>query len=107
MGPMGFTIKTPIPMRLYRACSLLIFLSVQFLSGQEPPLLAEDSLAQAHWVDRQYESMTPEQRVGQLFVVMAHSDQGPALEQKIRQKNDVLAELMQEHVQLKKELGEL
>ena len=30
-----------------------------------------------------------------------------ALEQKIRQKNDVLAELMQEHVQLKKELGEL
>ena len=30
-----------------------------------------------------------------------------ALEQKLQQKNEVLAELMQEHVQLKKELGEL
>ncbi len=29
------------------------------------------------------------------------------LEAKLRQKNEVLAELMQEHVQLKKELGEL
>ena len=29
-----------------------------------------------------------------------------ALEQKLRLKNEVLAELMQEHVQLKKELGE-
>jgi len=30
-----------------------------------------------------------------------------ALEQKLQQKNEVLAELMQEHVELKKELGEL
>jgi transposase-like protein len=30
-----------------------------------------------------------------------------ALEQKLQQKNEVLAELMQEHVQLEKELGEL
>ena len=30
-----------------------------------------------------------------------------ALEQKLQQKNEVLAELLQEHVQLKKELGEL
>ena len=30
-----------------------------------------------------------------------------ALEQRLQQKNEVLAELMQEHVQLKKELGEL
>ena len=29
------------------------------------------------------------------------------LEQKLQQKNEVLAELMQEHVELKKELGEL
>ena len=29
-----------------------------------------------------------------------------ALEEKLRQKNEVLAELMQEYVQLKKELGE-
>ncbi len=51
--------------------------------GQRHPLQAEDSLAQARWVDGQYENMTPEQRIGQLFVVMAHSDQGPALEAKI------------------------
>ena len=30
-----------------------------------------------------------------------------ALEQKLVQKNEVVAELLQEHVQLKKELGEL
>jgi hypothetical protein len=30
-----------------------------------------------------------------------------ALEAKIQQKNEVVAELLQEHVQLKKELGEL
>ena len=30
-----------------------------------------------------------------------------ALEQKLQQKNEVLAELLQEHVQLKKEAGEL
>lgn len=30
-----------------------------------------------------------------------------ALEQKLQQKNEVLAELMQEHVELKKSLGEL
>lgn len=29
------------------------------------------------------------------------------LEEKLRQKNEVVAELLQEHVQLKKELGEL
>ncbi|MGF1580474.1 MAG: transposase [Gemmataceae bacterium] len=30
-----------------------------------------------------------------------------ALEQKVQQKNEVLTELMQEHVKLKKEIGEL
>ncbi len=30
-----------------------------------------------------------------------------ALEAKLKQKNDVMAELLQEHIQLKKELGEL
>lgn len=30
-----------------------------------------------------------------------------ALEEKLRKKNEVVAELMEEHVQLKKELGEL
>jgi transposase-like protein len=30
-----------------------------------------------------------------------------ALETKLQQKNEVIAELMQEHVELKKELGEL
>jgi len=30
-----------------------------------------------------------------------------ALEDKLKQKNDVMAELLQEHIQLKKELGEL
>ena len=31
----------------------------------------------------------------------------PLLEQKLQRKNEVLSELMEEHVQLKKELGEL
>jgi transposase len=39
--------------------------------------------------------------------VNAHERQIAALEAKIQQKNEVVAELLQEHVELKKELGEL
>jgi transposase len=37
----------------------------------------------------------------------AQKDRIEALESKLRQKNEVMAELMEEHLQLKKELGEL
>ncbi|MEJ2584667.1 MAG: glycoside hydrolase family 3 N-terminal domain-containing protein [Robiginitalea sp.] len=40
---------------------------------QNNPLIAKDSMAQQQWVDRQYERMSPEQRIGQLFMVMVSS----------------------------------
>lgn len=39
--------------------------------------------------------------------VNAHERQIEALQAKLQQKNEVVAELLQEHVQLKKEIGEL
>jgi transposase-like protein len=39
--------------------------------------------------------------------VNANERQIAALEAKLQQKNEVVAELLQEHVQLKKEIGEL
>ncbi|MDC6352755.1 glycoside hydrolase family 3 N-terminal domain-containing protein [Zeaxanthinibacter sp. PT1] len=46
-------------------------LLIHFLPAQEHPLIAKDSLEQALWVNAKYESMTPEERIGQLLMVMA------------------------------------
>ena len=39
--------------------------------AQSDPLITPDSLAQREWVEKQYASMSPEARIGQLFMVMA------------------------------------
>ena len=54
---------------------ILGFLGI-FLVGvagkaQPNPLVTPDSAAQITWVEQQYASMTPEQRIGQLFMVMS------------------------------------
>lgn len=58
------------PLILTSLC-LLGFLG---LYGQNP-LVASDSLSQVAWVDSQYDQMTLEQKIGQLFMVSVASDQ--------------------------------
>ncbi|MDG1572708.1 glycoside hydrolase family 3 N-terminal domain-containing protein [Robiginitalea sp. M366] len=53
------------------------------LNAQQDPLQAADSAAQAQWVEDTYARMDPARRVGQLFMLMAHSDQGPEWEQRL------------------------
>lgn len=61
-------------MRFYIA---LIFFSFFLLnvSGQSNPLVASDSLLQQIWVDTQYNEMSLDERLGQLFMVSVASDQ--------------------------------
>ncbi len=61
----------------------LLFLSSGFLLAQTPdsenvfPLLAEDTDAQAQWVDSLYTRMSLEEKVGQLFVAQVFSSGNP------------------------------
>ncbi|MFS4469296.1 glycoside hydrolase family 3 N-terminal domain-containing protein [Maribacter sp. 2210JD10-5] len=52
----------------------LLFLAFNRLYGQNP-LVVKDSLSQIQWVNSQYEKMTLEERVGQLFMVSIASNQ--------------------------------
>ncbi|WP_445384780.1 glycoside hydrolase family 3 N-terminal domain-containing protein [Robiginitalea sp. IMCC44478] len=66
--------------------ALVLFLAiccVFYSNAQEDPLQSVDSLQQAGWVNQRYASMSPEQRIGQLFMVMATSDRPEAELQKI------------------------
>ncbi|KAB7530475.1 serine hydrolase [Flagellimonas olearia] len=69
-------------MRLNYYFSLLLLFSV-CLRGQNDPLVVKDSLAQAHWVEGQYQKMSLEERVGQLFMVSIASNQDKAATDKI------------------------
>lgn len=51
---------------------LFIFLS-PLLEAQQDPLQSADSLNQHNWVEAHYNAMTLEERIGQLFMVMAAS----------------------------------
>lgn len=48
------------------------------LYGQHNPLISKDTLAQLGWVNTQYNAMTLEERVGQLFMVSVASNQDQA-----------------------------
>ncbi|MER3373047.1 MAG: glycoside hydrolase family 3 N-terminal domain-containing protein [Allomuricauda sp.] len=52
--------------------------------GQTNPLVTKDSLVQANWVKGQYNRMTLEERVGQLFMVSIASNQDQASKDKIK-----------------------
>ena len=53
-----------------------ILFAVPSATPQSSPLIAKDSLAQQQWVERQYERMSPEARIGQLFMIMATPQAG-------------------------------
>lgn len=47
-------------------------------------LMGQDSIpAVERWVDSVYETMSAQERIGQLFMIRAHSDKGPAYEQMV------------------------
>ena len=62
---------------------ILIYGCVQFSFGQnytKNPLQTQDSIQQQKWVDSLYNSMSVEERIGQLFMVQVFSDKGKAHE---------------------------
>ncbi len=61
----------------------IFLLTVIFANAQRNPLVVKDSLAQQRWVDKQYESMSLEARLGQLFMVSVASDQPKSATDKI------------------------
>lgn len=60
-------------MRIY--CFLFFFfISILCIHGQGNPLITKDSVLQHQWVDAIYESMSLDEKLGQLFMVMVTSD---------------------------------
>lgn len=56
---------------------ILIFFCTLILKAQTPdPLLTDDWEAQQEWVDSIYSKMSLDEKIGQLFMVMAFSEQG-------------------------------
>src|SRR5690606_12814062 len=54
------------------------FLSILYTYGQGNPLITKDSVLQQQWVDATYENMSLDEKLGQLFMIMVHSDQNKA-----------------------------
>ena len=63
---------------------ILVFLLTSFLSAQKNPLQALDSLAQKEWVSDTYNSMSLEEKVGQLIMVMTFTKNGAEEKAKIQ-----------------------
>ena len=57
------------------ACLFLLYFIICFSFGQNSPLATSDTLAQTKWVDAVYDSMSDDERVGQLFMVSLSSNQ--------------------------------
>ncbi|TYA59057.1 glycoside hydrolase family 3 N-terminal domain-containing protein [Formosa maritima] len=53
-----------------------LFISINIFSQNNNPLLSKDVAAQNKWVDSLYKNMSLEEKVGQLFMVRAFSNQG-------------------------------
>ncbi len=69
-------------MRFYPIFPLL-FLAFSSVNAQTNPLVTRDSLDQQQWVDAQYNGMSLDEKLGQLFMVMVASDQDPAAIDKV------------------------
>ena len=66
---------------------LLFFLFFALLlvaRGQYSPLVTADTLSQIEWVNDKYSAMSMEEKIGQLFMVMASSGEDKAATQKIK-----------------------
>ncbi|MBC2840309.1 glycoside hydrolase family 3 N-terminal domain-containing protein [Robiginitalea sp. SC105] len=74
------------------AVLLLFSLILTKIHAQTHPLVAADSAAQAQWVEAQYNGMSLEERIGQLFMVMVASSQGPVV------RDQVLEQIKDHHI---------
>ncbi len=63
---------------------IVSFSNIAIGQDTKSPLLAQDFEAQQKWVDSVYSTMTIEEKVGQLFMARAFSNQGQAHEKSIR-----------------------
>jgi len=70
-------------MRINLYFSLLIFIGLQTF-GQNNPLIVKDSVAQMAWVENQYNNMSLQERIGQLFMVSIASNQDKSASDKIK-----------------------
>ncbi len=64
--------------------SFLFFALLQLAQGQYAPLVSTDTLSQLEWVNDKYNAMSLEEKVGQLFMVMASSEEDKAAVQRIK-----------------------
>lgn len=71
-------------MRQFFIALVLVFYSTLSLCQTEHPLETEDSLAQRHWVDSLYNTMSLPEKIGQLFMVDVFSSDPPAKIEKIK-----------------------
>ena len=56
----------------------LLFIFIQGFSQQVDPLVTTDSEQQKVWVDSIYNSLSLQEKIGQLFMIRAFSDKGKA-----------------------------
>ncbi|UJH66998.1 glycoside hydrolase family 3 N-terminal domain-containing protein [Allomuricauda sp. SCSIO 65647] len=64
---------------------LLLFMLV---NGQKHPLMTQDSILQQQWVDGHYETMTLEEKIGQLFMVSVASNANRSATERIKKLID-------------------
>jgi len=69
-------------MRFLRVLPLFLLAAI-CANAQSNPLVVRDSASQQRWVDSTYDSMSLEERLGQLFMVSIASDQSKAATDKI------------------------
>ncbi|MGB5238319.1 MAG: glycoside hydrolase family 3 N-terminal domain-containing protein, partial [Flavobacteriaceae bacterium] len=62
----------------------LFFFFTLIVNGQFGPNTTLDSLDQQEWVETQYKAFTLEEKIGQLFMIIAQSDQGRDASEKIK-----------------------
>jgi len=77
---------SPIDLSYMRLFSILSFLLLVVIcaSAQTNPLVTKDSLAQMNWVEAKYNTMTLDEKFGQLFMVSTTSGRDNASIEKIR-----------------------
>lgn len=74
---------------------LILFITFFFsiiVFSQNNPLLAKDIEAQKTWVDSIYNTMTLEEKIGQLFMVQVFSDKNEA------HKSEILKQIKEQHI---------
>jgi len=57
--------------------TLLFFLLISFFSYSQNPLITNDKIEQGVWVDSIYNSLSIDQKIGQLFTIWVATKQGP------------------------------